>query len=91
MIGWEAEDGGAYLMPALARAAVEAVLGADGLNGISSQALYSQLESLGLLATHDTDRRTKKLRAGPLTDNVLHLTAAALRPDGEDTPEEEVP
>jgi hypothetical protein len=91
MIGWEAEDGGAYLVPALARAAVEAVLGADGLNGISSQALYSQLASLGLLAGHDADRRTRKLRTGPLTDNVLHLTAAALRPDGEDTPEEEIP
>jgi hypothetical protein len=91
MIGWAAEDGGAYLLPALARTAVEAVLGADGLNGISSQALYSQLASLGLLATHDADRRTKKQRAGLLTDNVLHLTAAALRQDGKEPPEEELP
>jgi hypothetical protein len=91
MIGWAAEDGGVYLLPTLARAAVEAVLGVDGLNGISSQALYSQLASLGLLATHDADRRTKKQRAGLLTDNVLHLTAAALRRDGKDTPEEDLP
>ncbi len=81
MIGWQAEDGSAYLLLGLARAAVEGVLGADGLNGISSHALYSQLESLGLLASHDADRRTKKLRTGVLTDNVLHLAAVALRPD----------
>ena len=60
VIGWQAEDGGAYLLLALARAAVEGVLGADGLNGISSQALYSQLASLGLLASHDADRRTQE-------------------------------
>jgi len=88
VIGWEAEDGSAYLTPALARAAVDAVLGADGLNGISNQALYRQMESLGWLASHDTDRRTRKLRAGPLTGNVLHLTAAALRGTGEESAEE---
>jgi hypothetical protein len=88
VIGWQAEDGGAYLTPALARAAVEGVLGADGLNSISNQALYSQLASLGLLASQDADRRTKKLRAGPLTGNVLHLTAAALRGDAEASEEE---
>jgi hypothetical protein len=83
VIGWTAEDGGAYLLPALARAAAEAVLGADGLNGISNQALYSQLASLGLLADHDADRHTRKLRSGASTDNVLHLTPAALRLTGE--------
>jgi len=88
VIGWQAEDGGAYLTPALARAAVEGVLGADGLNSISNQALYSQLASLGLLASQDADRRTKKLRTGPLTGNVLHLTAAALREDAEESEEE---
>jgi hypothetical protein len=88
VIGWQAEDGSAYLAPALARAAAEAVLGDDGLNGISNQALYSQLASLGLLASQDADRRTKKLRAGPLTGNVLHLTAAALQEAGDEFEEE---
>jgi len=88
VIGWEAEDGSAYLTPALARAAVDAVLGADGLNGISNQALYRQMESLGWLASHDADRRTRKLRSGPLTGNILHLTAAALRGTGEESEEE---
>ena len=90
VIGWQAEDGGAYLLLGLARAAVEGILGADGLNGISSHALYSQLASLGLLASHDADRRTKKLRTGTCVDNVLHLAAAALRPEGAET-EEEIP
>lgn len=87
VIGWTDKDG-TYLLPALARAAVEMVLGADGLNGISNQALYSQLASLGLLADHDADRHTRKLRAGVGTDNVLHLVAAALRQPGAENQEE---
>jgi hypothetical protein len=77
VIGWTAEDGSAYLLPALARTAAETVLGADGLNGISNQALYSQLASLGVLADHEAGRHTAKLRSGVLTGNVLHLAPAA--------------
>jgi hypothetical protein len=80
VIGWADGAGGAYLEPALARHAVEEVLGGDGLGRISSAALYAQLDALGLIASHDPGRLTRKLRAGPVTTNTLHLAAAALAP-----------
>lgn len=79
VIGWHAPDGGAYLMPDIARRAVEGVLGPDGLNRISMEALYAQLDELGFLGERGQGRRTKNIfLGGRRTARVLHLTAAAL-------------
>jgi hypothetical protein len=79
VIGWHAPDGGAYLLPDLARRAVEGALGGDGLNRVSKEALYGQLEELGLIGSQDAGRRTKMVRAGGgRSVRVLHLTPAAI-------------
>ena len=78
MIGWLDADGSSYLIPGMVRAAVEALIGRDGLGGLSNEALAGQLEALGYLASHDPGRRTKIVRVGAGTQRLLHLTAAAL-------------
>ena len=78
VVGWHAPEGGAYLLPDLARREVERVLGGDGLNRISLDALYAQLDALGYVGGHEEGRRTKKVRVGAATVRVLHLTGRAL-------------
>ncbi len=79
VIGWRAPDGGAYLLPDLARRAVEVALGGEGLNRVSNEALYGQLEEMGYLGTKDAGRRTKALRLeGGRSVRVLHLASSAL-------------
>ena len=73
-VGWHAPEGGAYLLPDLARREVERVLGGDGLNRISSEALYAQLDSLGWVGSREAGRRTRKVRAGAAMVRVLHIT-----------------
>ena len=78
-IGWR-DQAGIYLMPALARSAVERVLGPEGLGGVSSRALYEQLRRLGVLATLDREdnRTTRVKRIGSQTHRVLPLKPDAL-------------
>ena len=86
VVGWHAPDGGAYLLPDLARRAVEQALGGDGLNRVSNDALYGQLEELGYLGEHAAGRRTKMIRVSERqTARALHLTATALGA-GDDEP-----
>ena len=78
-IGWR-DEAGIYLMPALARSAVERVLGPEGLGGVSSRALYEQLRRLGVLAIPDREdnRTTRVKRIGSQTHRVLPLKPDAL-------------
>lgn len=81
-IGWKGRDGTVYLLPELARLAVERVLGAGGLNGLSNATLYGQLASLGLIESCDSGRHTKNIRSGQgKVIRVLHLKAEALKAD----------
>ncbi len=77
-LGWERPDGSIYLLPELARREVERVLGPGGLNGISSRTLHEQLSELGMIASHDPSRFTRKVREGGRLHNVLHLRPEAL-------------
>jgi hypothetical protein len=77
-LGWECPDGSIYLLPELARREVERVLGPGGLNGISSRTLHEQLSELGLIASHDPGRHTRKIWQAGRTHNVLHLQPDAL-------------
>jgi hypothetical protein len=87
VIGWHAPDGGAYLLPDLARRAVEVALGGEGLNRVSNEALYGQLEEMGLIGSRDPGRRTKMVRTGSgRSVRVLHLT-----PAGAGAPEDAKP
>jgi hypothetical protein len=84
VIGWRAPDGGAYLLPDLARRAVETALGGDGLNRVSNEALYGQLEELGLLGEREAGRRTKSVRAANgRTVRVIHLLPTALNEESD--------
>lgn len=78
IIGWRDDRGSAYLLPTVARQAVERLIGTGNLGGLSDKALYAQLESLGAIASHDPGRQTKVLRLGKRTVRTLHLTAEAL-------------
>jgi hypothetical protein len=77
-LGWECPDGSIYLLPELARREVERVLGPGGLNGISSRTLHEQLAGLGMIASRDPGRTTRKVREGGRTYSVLHLLPEAL-------------
>jgi hypothetical protein len=78
MLGWRNDDDSVYLLPALARDAVERTLGRDGLGGISEKTLYGQLDALGVLGSKDPGRLTKKIWVAGASKRVLHLTTAAL-------------
>ncbi len=77
-LGWECPDGSIYLLPELARREVERVLGPGGLNGISSRTLHEQLFELGMIASRDRGRFTRKIWEAGRTHNVLHLQPEAL-------------
>jgi hypothetical protein len=77
-LGWECPDGSIYLLPELARREVERVLGPGGLNGISSRTLHEQLSELGMIASRDPGRFTRRVREGGRLHNVLHLLPDAL-------------
>jgi hypothetical protein len=77
-LGWECPDGSIYLLPELARREVERVLGPGGLNGVSSRTLHEQLSELGMIASRDPGRFTRRVREGGRLHNVLHLLPGAL-------------
>jgi hypothetical protein len=54
------------------------VLGPGGLNLISNRTLHEQLSELGLIASHDPGRFTRRVREGGRLHSVLHLLPDAL-------------
>jgi Domain of unknown function (DUF3854)/Domain of unknown function (DUF927) len=78
MLGWRDTDASVYLLPVLAKAAVERTLGRDGLGGVSDKTLYLQLEALGILASKEKGRQTKLLKVGGERYRTLHLKASVL-------------
>lgn len=82
-LGWRDQDGSAYIVPSLAMAAIERVWGKDALGGISSKALYAQLNGLVVLASKDKGEHTRTLwigdRKSGYTQRTLHLRAEVLR------------
>jgi len=79
-IGWQdVRDSSIYLIPDVARNAVERLLGGGGLNNLSNGTLYKQIAGLDLIASHDQGRNTKNIR---INNNqiirLLHLKAEAL-------------
>lgn len=83
-VGWLDEDGSAYLLPELVRQSVERLLAPTGLGGVSNVTLYSQLESLGFIASREKGRNTSLLWIGRRRERVLHLTAKALQETAEE-------
>lgn len=82
-LGWMNGDGSAYLMPVIARRAVEDLLGRDDLNGISNNALYAQLRERGyLIPAAEKTTVTKRLAGG--VKRVLHLTHRAIESLADD-------
>jgi hypothetical protein len=54
MIGWKHSDSSVYLLPDLAREAVERMMGRESLGGLSDRTLHSQLASLNMGYVRDT-------------------------------------
>lgn len=79
VIGWEDSEG-VYLLFDIAKDAALRVLGREGLNNLSNQALFSQLDGLGLIAQKATDGKTSRVvKVYPArTERVLHLKPEAL-------------
>jgi Domain of unknown function (DUF3854) len=88
VVGWKDEDDSVYLLPIVARHAVDQALGGDGLGGVSSLSLYRQLGELKMLASYDRGRETKKLKHDGISENTLHLKSQAFsdEPEGEKEP-----
>ena len=83
MIGWSDGQGGAYLLPDVAKEKIEKV--APGtLNGLSAKALYAQLESLGYIASRNRDENLKSIREGGTVTRTLHLNAKAMMGEGDE-------
>ena len=86
VVGW-VDEGTINLYPTIARQQVD-LLDKGILNGVSANAIHSQLETLGLIAKSDKGRKTANKR-GPdgRQGQVLVLTADALaigeRPEHE--------
>jgi DNA primase catalytic core len=81
VIGWQAEDGSAYLLPKLARAAVDSVLGPRGLGDLSEQTLHSQLDGLGALQSKQDGRFTtvQWIAGEKAARRVIHIKAEVLK------------
>lgn len=84
MIGWEdAIAQRAYILPRIARQIVDRVLGDEGLGGISNQALYSQLDDLGVLDETGGGKTTVVKKVNGTLHRVLCLKLSALKGGGE--------
>lgn len=73
VVGWRETDGSVYLLPKIAMAFAERNI---GMKFNSSTQIGLQLEERGYLQSRDKDKRTRKLRMGNDTVNVLHITKA---------------
>jgi hypothetical protein len=88
LVGWK-DDKGYYLLPELARRAVERVR-PGVLNELSKIALSKQLDAMGAIVGHDNKTLTKKIKdSSGATHNVLWLRLNLLTgdnaiPDTED-------
>jgi len=80
MIGYTAADGGAYLLPELARSAVDSLLGKEALAQASSTALYKRLDELGYLSSKGKDGTLIFKKINGKSKRVLHLNQAAIEP-----------
>lgn len=76
VIGWQADDGGAYILPDVTMTLLTKTTGLD-LGGISRQTLYDQLIELGYLVP-GKDRTAKVIKIAGNGKRLLHLTKAAL-------------
>jgi hypothetical protein len=83
-IGWQDGEGGAYLVPAVARQMVERLIGREGLGELSNQSLYVQLDELGSIGSKSGDQRTRVIKIGNRSRRVLHIAAAGLAISAED-------
>ncbi len=54
------------------------MLGPGGLNGVASRTLHEQLSELGMIAGHDPNRFTRRVREAGRLHSVLHLLPDAL-------------
>lgn len=77
-IGWHDGNGGAYLIPGVAKKEVEGLIGREALGDLSSTALYRQLYALGAIASHNKDVHTKMIRVSDRTLPTLHIASHAL-------------
>jgi hypothetical protein len=75
-IGWRDKDG-IYLLPTLARQAVDRHT-SDGLNNISSAALYKQLDEMDVIVDHNKNTLLKSVRIADKIYKVLYLQTSAL-------------
>lgn len=78
MIGWKHSDGSVYLLPDLAREAVERTMGRESLGGLSDRTLHSQLASLNMLKSQEPGRFTVNRKIQGKSTRLLHLSGAAL-------------
>jgi len=88
-LGWMNGDGSAYVMPVIARRAVEDLLGRDDLNGISNNTLYAQLKERGYLYPGAEKTTTTKRLAGGVK-RVLHLSHKAIESDNDESATQKV-
>lgn len=79
LLGYREPDGTVFLLPLVARKAVEQLIGVDGLGNISQNTLNAQLKDSGKLASVGKDQvsRVVKINANK-TDRLLHLTQEAI-------------
>jgi hypothetical protein len=73
MIGWTDEDGNLLILPGIAMAMILKFFNHDYLNRISNPVLYSQLNDLNVLASHDPGRHTKSKKINGKKYDLLHI------------------
>ena len=80
-----------YLVPSVARQFVDRLLGAGGLNGMSENTLYSQLNSQGYIAATDTKggKTTKMKKINGVAKRLLWIYEDVLLPETEDQSDED--
>jgi hypothetical protein len=78
MIGWKHNDGSVFLLPDLAREAVERTMGRECLGALSDRTLHSQLASLKMLASQEAGRYTVNRKIEGKSTRLLHLTGTAI-------------
>lgn len=76
-MGWY-DDEGFYLLPVVARRLVMTVLDRDGLNSISNQQLYDQLQQAGMMVS-DAKQSTRLIKIAGNSQRILHLRPHALQ------------
>jgi hypothetical protein len=87
MVGWKAEDGGAYILMQVARALMTRHFGKDCLNTISETTLYSQMKDLGYLIP-GKDKASSLIKELGAVQRVARLTPLAIQ-GGQDEGESE--